>query len=101
MAEVAQLLKLNEQTIRNMIDRGELPAVRVGQRRLRIRQSALDAFLAEGETATQEAEADPSETDPWQAVSEAGAAVKAAAQEQDRDALEKAVSALTEASRAL
>ena len=29
--DVAQLLKLNPQTVRNMIDRGELPAVRVGR----------------------------------------------------------------------
>jgi excisionase family DNA binding protein len=30
VAEVAELLKLNPQTIRNWLDRGELPAVRVG-----------------------------------------------------------------------
>jgi excisionase family DNA binding protein len=48
--EVAGLLKLNQQTLRNMIDRGELPAVRVGSRRVRIRQSDLDAFLGAGET---------------------------------------------------
>ena len=46
--EVAALLKLNQQTVRNWIDRGELPAVRVGQRRVRIRQSDLDAFIASG-----------------------------------------------------
>jgi len=50
VAEVAELLKLNQQTIRNMIDRGELETVRVGQRRVRVRQSVLDAFLAAGET---------------------------------------------------
>jgi excisionase family DNA binding protein len=33
VAEVAELLKLNQQTVRNWIDRGELAAVRVGQRR--------------------------------------------------------------------
>ena len=38
----------NQQTVRNWIDRGELPAVRVGQRRVRIRQSELDAFIASG-----------------------------------------------------
>ena len=43
--EVAERLKLNQQTIRNMIDRGELGHVRVGQRRVRVRQSQLDAFL--------------------------------------------------------
>jgi excisionase family DNA binding protein len=36
VAEVADLLKLNPQTIRNMIDRGDLTALRVG-RRVRIR----------------------------------------------------------------
>jgi excisionase family DNA binding protein len=46
--EVADVLKLNQQTVRNWIDRGELPAVRVGQRRVRIRQSDLDAFIASG-----------------------------------------------------
>jgi excisionase family DNA binding protein len=38
VAEVAELLKLNQQTIRNMIDRGELGHVRVGQRRVRVRR---------------------------------------------------------------
>ena len=36
VAEVAELLKLNQQTVRNWIDQGSLPAVRVG-RRVRIR----------------------------------------------------------------
>ena len=45
VAEVAELLKLNQQTIRNWIDRGELPAIRVGSRRVRIRQSDLDEAL--------------------------------------------------------
>lgn len=48
--EVAETLKLNPQTVRNWIDRGELRAVRVGSRRVRIRQSDLDALLAQGET---------------------------------------------------
>jgi excisionase family DNA binding protein len=47
VAEIAELLKLNPQTIRNMIDRGELPAVRVGSRRVRVLRSDLDEFLAE------------------------------------------------------
>lgn len=37
--------------LKNYIDDGVLPAVRVGNRRVRIRRSALDAFLAAGETA--------------------------------------------------
>ena len=46
VAEVAELLKINQQTVRNWIDRGELPAVRAG-RRVRIRRSALDQVLTE------------------------------------------------------
>jgi hypothetical protein len=70
-----------------MIDRGELGAVRVGKRRVRIRQSQLDAFLAAGESSPQHAEADP-----WQAVSEAASTVVAAVRAQDRDALDRAIS---------
>jgi excisionase family DNA binding protein len=47
--EVAEILKLNPQTVRNWIDRGELPAVRVGSRRVRVRQTDFDAFLARSE----------------------------------------------------
>lgn len=45
--EVASMLRLNPQTVRNTIDRGELAAVRVGPRRVRVRKSALDRFIAE------------------------------------------------------
>jgi len=79
--EVAELLKLNQQTIRNMIDRGEMGHVRVGQRRVRVRQSQLDAFLAAGESSAQ-----LSEANPWQTVNEASRAVVAAVKAQDRDA---------------
>jgi excisionase family DNA binding protein len=92
--EVAELLKLNQQTIRNMIDRGELGNVRVGPRRIRIRQSQLDAFLAAGESRPESAD-----TNPWQAVSEAALAVSAAAREQDRDALKRAIRSLRDAAR--
>ncbi len=47
IAEVAAILKLNQQTVRNWIDQGSLPAVRVG-RRIRIRQAELDAFISAG-----------------------------------------------------
>ena len=50
VAEVAELLKLNQQTVRNWIDQGSLPAVRVG-RRVRIRRSDLDRVLADGYSA--------------------------------------------------
>jgi len=46
VADIADLLQVNEQTVRNWIQREELPAVRVGARRVRVRQSDLDAFIA-------------------------------------------------------
>ena len=49
VAEVAEMLKLNQQTVRNWIDQGSLPAHRVG-RRVRIRRSDLDRMLDEGST---------------------------------------------------
>ena len=54
--EVAELLRLNQQTVRNMIDRGELAAVAVGTRRVRIRQSDLDRFLEAGSKRSEGAE---------------------------------------------
>jgi excisionase family DNA binding protein len=50
VAEVADLLKLNQQTVRNWIDQGSLPALRVG-RRVRIRRSDLERMLEQGSTA--------------------------------------------------
>lgn len=38
-SEVAETLKLNPQTVRNWIDRGELTSVRLGACRVRVRQS--------------------------------------------------------------
>ncbi len=50
VADVAALLKLNQQTVRNWIDQGSLPAVRVG-RRVRIRRSDLERLLDDGYSA--------------------------------------------------
>ena len=50
VAEVAETLKLNQQTVRNWIDQGSLPALRVG-RRVRIRRSDFERLLTEGYTA--------------------------------------------------
>jgi excisionase family DNA binding protein len=47
VAQVAETLKLNQQTVRNWIDQGSLPAVRVG-RRVRIRRSDFEQVLANG-----------------------------------------------------
>jgi excisionase family DNA binding protein len=49
VAEVAEMLKLNQQTVRNWIDQGSLPALRVG-RRVRIKRSDFDRVLAEAYT---------------------------------------------------
>jgi excisionase family DNA binding protein len=67
VAEVAEILKLNQQTVRNWIDQGSLPAVRVG-RRVRIRRSDLERKIAEGSTAgsgAPTAPAGPSAEDFW------------------------------------
>jgi excisionase family DNA binding protein len=67
VAEVAETLKLNQQTVRNWIDQGSLPALRVG-RRVRIKRSDFERLLAEGYTAGREAggdEAGPSAEDFW------------------------------------
>jgi excisionase family DNA binding protein len=46
VAEVAETLKLNQQTVRNWIDQGTLPALRVG-RRVRIKRSDFQRILDE------------------------------------------------------
>ena len=46
--EIADRLKLNQQTVRNWIDQGRLPAVRIG-RRVRVRRADLDRVLAQGD----------------------------------------------------
>jgi excisionase family DNA binding protein len=47
VAEVATLLKLNPQTVRNWIDQDKLAAVRVG-RRVRVTRADLERFIQEG-----------------------------------------------------
>jgi excisionase family DNA binding protein len=63
VAEVAGILKLNQQTVRNWIDQGSLPALRVG-RRVRIRRSDFERILSEGYTgAANDAEATGGESE--------------------------------------
>jgi excisionase family DNA binding protein len=67
VADVAEMLKLNPQTVRNWIDQGSLPALRVG-RRVRIKRSDLERMLEEGYTAGQGSDAHnsgPSAEDFW------------------------------------
>jgi excisionase family DNA binding protein len=44
VADIARILKLNQQTVRNWINLGLLPAVQVG-RRVRVRRTDFDALL--------------------------------------------------------
>jgi excisionase family DNA binding protein len=44
--EIAEILKVNPMTVRNWISREELPALRVGSRRVRVRRTDFDAFIA-------------------------------------------------------
>src|SRR5436305_2040245 len=53
------MLKLNQQTVRNWIDQGSLPALRVG-RRVRIRRSDLDRVLADSYSGSAATPAEPS-----------------------------------------
>ncbi len=67
VAEVAETLKLNQQTVRNWIDQGSLPAIRVG-RRVRIRRSDFDRLLEQGYTTASEPAEDssaPNAADFW------------------------------------
>ena len=67
VAEVAEMLKLNQQTVRNWIDQGSLPALRVG-RRVRIKRSDFERVLAQSYTAgggTGGQEPGPSAEDFW------------------------------------
>src|SRR5436309_645130 len=51
VGEIAERLRLNQQTGRNWIDRGELAALRVGPRRVRVRASELERFIAASSSA--------------------------------------------------
>ena len=45
VAEVAEILRLNQQTVRNWIDNGKLAHIRLGERRVRIKRSDLDRII--------------------------------------------------------
>jgi len=48
VAEIAAILKLNQQTVRNWIDAGKLPALHIG-RRVRVRRSDFDELIRRSE----------------------------------------------------
>lgn len=65
VAEVAATLKLNQQTVRNWIDQGSLPALRVG-RRVRIKRSDFQRILDESYSGSPaKPSAGPSAEDFW------------------------------------
>ena len=91
------MLRINPQTVRNTIDRGELAAVRVGPRRVRVRRSALDAWIAESGVMM-----GPSVEEAQAEFDAALAAVQAAADNTDRvPALKRLARASTKLAGAL
>jgi excisionase family DNA binding protein len=67
VAEVAATLKLNQQTVRNWIDAGTLPALRVG-RRVRIKRSDFNRIIEDsysGAAAPPVSRPDPTADDFW------------------------------------
>ena len=90
VAEVAELLKLNQQTVRNWIDQGTLPALKVG-RRVRIKRSDLERMLEEGyrDGGTPRHPSGPSAQDFWSGepvgVAEVDPAAEVSERPQDED----------------
>jgi excisionase family DNA binding protein len=60
--EIAELLKVNPQTVRNWLDEGTLKMTRIGPRRVRVRQSELDRFLVAARASERERESPSSST---------------------------------------
>jgi excisionase family DNA binding protein len=63
IAEVAETLKLNQQTVRNWIDAGKLPAIHVG-RRVRIKRSDFDRLIGSGLQRISAPRGDPGTPEP-------------------------------------
>jgi excisionase family DNA binding protein len=107
VAEIAELLKVNPQTVRNWIDRGELPAVRVGARRVRVRRTDLDAFIDAGATNNPEPEIEPpmpvdeGSITAWATFGAALTETSARLESADRDQLVETLDALVVATREL
>lgn len=65
--EIADGLKVNQQTVRNWIDRGSLKAVRLGPRRVRVKRKDLQAFVDLGAPAAPVPEPSQEEIEAWTA----------------------------------
>jgi excisionase family DNA binding protein len=85
--EVAEMLRLDQQTVRDWIDRGELPVTRAGNRRVRIARSDLVRFL----DASRHGPRPAGDLEP---LRQPLAAATAAVNENDRQALAAALLAL-------
>jgi excisionase family DNA binding protein len=104
VAEIATLLKVNPESVRNWINRSELRAVRVGRRRVRVRREDPDRFLSEGPEARAKSEV-PQEGSIARRASEALSKpledVRTALGGDDAARLADAVDALADAATAL
>ena len=49
--EVARVLRVSNKKVYQLVESGALRAIRIDQKSIRVRRRALDAFLAEHETA--------------------------------------------------
>jgi excisionase family DNA binding protein len=103
--EVSDHLKVNPQTVYIWLDRGEIPSVRVGKRRRRIHQSALDAFLEAGSQppvgSEPAEEVDEGSVTAWATFGAAMAETTAVLEGTDQAELVRALDALSEAARTL
>lgn len=50
VAEVAEILRLSKSTIYNLVWAGEIPAIRVGRRKIRIRKDWVSAHIDGGDS---------------------------------------------------
>jgi excisionase family DNA binding protein len=103
VAEVAELLKLNQQTVRNWIDAGALPAVRVGARRVRITRADLDAYLERrrGAESSEDVRAHDPSPEAWQGLAVAMTRATASLAAGERKELSRALLELAEAAQTL
>ena len=107
--EVANWLRVNPQTVRHWIDRGELHALHVGARTVRVRQSDLDRFLEAGATGADYPGDQPAdggeqgnpESALWTQLGSALAESSFALAEADHRGLVQALNSLADAARAL
>lgn len=65
VAEIASILKLNPQTVRNWIDAGRLPAHHLG-RRVRVKREDFDALIESGQTRSAAPPAEPQAQAFWE-----------------------------------